>query len=65
MIEAWQEAYRAQDQTVTIGPKESKAISFTFRPSDAVGDEDFEWESYFTGQHSSHDPIAGMLHVGA
>ncbi len=37
-IEAWQEAYRAQDQTVTIGPKESKAISFTFKPSDALGD---------------------------
>ena len=30
-IEAWQEKYGAQDQTVTIGPKESKAISFTFK----------------------------------
>jgi len=29
-IEAWHENYAAQDQTVTIGPKESKAISFTF-----------------------------------
>ena len=37
-IEAWQEAYRAQDQTVTIGPKESKAISFTFKSSDSLGD---------------------------
>jgi len=37
-IEAWQEAYHAQDQTVTIGPKESKAISFTFKSSDALGD---------------------------
>jgi hypothetical protein len=29
-IEAWQEKYGVQDQTVTIGSKESKAISFTF-----------------------------------
>jgi hypothetical protein len=29
-IEAWQEKFGTQDQTVTIGPKESKAISFTF-----------------------------------
>jgi hypothetical protein len=36
-IEAWQEAYRAQDQTVTIGPKESKSISFTFKASDSLG----------------------------
>lgn len=37
-IEAWHEAYRAQDQTVAIGPKESKSISFTFRTSDVLGD---------------------------
>lgn len=37
-IEAWQEAYHAQDQTVTIGAKESKTISFTFKSSDALGD---------------------------
>jgi hypothetical protein len=37
-IEAWQEAYQAQDQTVTIGPNESKAVSFTFKSSDASGD---------------------------
>jgi Carboxypeptidase regulatory-like domain len=30
-IEAWQEKYGAQDQTVTIGPKESKTISFTYK----------------------------------
>ena len=36
-IEAWQEAYRAQDQTVTIAPKESKAVSFTFKSSDSPG----------------------------
>jgi hypothetical protein len=29
-IEAWQEKFGTQDQTVTIGPKESKAVSFTF-----------------------------------
>jgi plastocyanin len=34
-IEAWQEAFHAQDQTVTIVPKESKAISFTFKASDS------------------------------
>ena len=32
-IEAWQEHYGTQDQSVTIGPKESKAISFTFAAS--------------------------------
>jgi polysaccharide lyase family 4-like protein len=31
-IEAWQETLNAQDQTVTIGAKESKAIAFTFKP---------------------------------
>ncbi|MBZ5696819.1 MAG: carboxypeptidase regulatory-like domain-containing protein [Acidobacteriia bacterium] len=30
-IEAWHENYAAQDQTVTIGPKESKSISFSFK----------------------------------
>jgi len=29
-IEAWHERFGVQDQTVTIGPKESKSISFTF-----------------------------------
>ena len=29
-IEAWQENYSAEDQTVTLGPKQSKAISFVF-----------------------------------
>jgi hypothetical protein len=36
-IEAWQETYRAQDQTVTIGAKESKAVTFTFKSSDSSG----------------------------
>jgi hypothetical protein len=36
-IEAWQENYAAQDQTVTIGAKESKAISFTFKSSSPTG----------------------------
>ena len=30
-IEAWQEKYGAQEQKVTIGPSESKAITFTFK----------------------------------
>lgn len=29
-IEAWQERFGFQDQTVTIGPKETKSIEFTF-----------------------------------
>jgi len=32
-IEAWQEHYQAEDQMVTIGPKESKTISFVFQTS--------------------------------
>jgi plastocyanin len=30
-IEAWQEYYGAQDESVTLGPKESKSISFVFK----------------------------------
>jgi hypothetical protein len=30
-IEAWQEKYGTQDQTVTIGPKEIKSITFSFK----------------------------------
>jgi hypothetical protein len=37
-IEAWQENFSAQDQTVTIAPKESKAISFTFLSPTKSGD---------------------------
>ena len=37
-IEAWQEKYGVQDQQVTIGPKESKTVSFTFKASGAAGD---------------------------
>src|SRR5271156_3195513 len=29
-VEAWQEKYGTQDQTVTIGPKESKTVEFKF-----------------------------------
>jgi hypothetical protein len=32
-IEAWQEKYGTQDQTITVGPKESKAVSFQFASS--------------------------------
>ena len=35
-IEAWQERYGTQDQTVTIGPKESKAISFTLKSGNSA-----------------------------
>jgi hypothetical protein len=34
-IEAWQETYGTRDQTVTIAPKESKAIAFNFTASPA------------------------------
>jgi len=34
-IEAWHENYGTLDQTVTIGPKESRAISFTFKSAGA------------------------------
>lgn len=30
-IEAWQEKYGTQDHSVTLGPKETKSISFTFK----------------------------------
>jgi hypothetical protein len=30
-IEAWQEKYGTQDQVVTLGPRESKSMSFTFQ----------------------------------
>ncbi len=36
-LEAWHENYAAQDQTMTIGTKESKAISFTFQSSSPTG----------------------------
>jgi len=36
-IEAWQEKYGPMDQTVTIGPKESKAVNFAFKAA-ASGD---------------------------
>jgi plastocyanin len=36
-IEAWQEKYGTQDQTVTIGAKESKPVTFTFKAG-AAGD---------------------------
>ena len=36
-IEAWHEKYGTSDQTVTIGPKESKTVSFVFKAA-AAGD---------------------------
>ena len=37
VIEAWQERYGTQDQTVTVGPKELKRISFTFKSVNPEG----------------------------
>jgi len=36
-IEAWHEKYGASDQTVTIGPKESRTVNFVFKAA-AAGD---------------------------
>ncbi len=36
-IEAWQEHYGVQDQVVTLGPKDSKTISFTFHAAPQSG----------------------------
>jgi plastocyanin len=36
-VEAWQERYGTLDQTVTIGPKESKTISFRFKSVNPAG----------------------------
>lgn len=36
-IEAWQEKYGKQDATITVGPKESKPVNFTFSASNAAG----------------------------
>ena len=32
-IEAWQEKFGTMDQQVTVGPKESKTVSFAFKPT--------------------------------
>jgi plastocyanin len=38
-IVAWHELYKVSDpQTVTIGPKETKNVTFTFKPTAAAGD---------------------------
>jgi hypothetical protein len=37
-LEAWQETYGTKDQTVTIGPRESRAVSFTFKAAAPSGD---------------------------
>ncbi len=37
-IEAWHEGNQPLDQTVNVGPKESKSISFTFRPASVNSD---------------------------
>lgn len=37
-LTAWHELYGTADQTVTIGPKESKSVTFTFKATAAAGD---------------------------
>jgi plastocyanin len=37
-LTAWHELYGTSDQTVTIGPKESKTVTFTFKAAAAAGD---------------------------
>lgn len=37
-LTAWHELYGTSEQTVTIGPKESKSVTFTFKPAAASGD---------------------------
>ena len=37
-LTAWHELYGTSDQTVTIGPKESKSVTFTFKAAAAAGD---------------------------
>ena len=65
-IEAWQEKYGAQDQTVTIGPKESKAISFTYKAAEFSGRTRFEADQtviscrFFGSPLSSHRPELGF-----
>jgi uncharacterized protein (DUF2141 family) len=34
-VSAWHELYGASEQSVTIGPKESKAVTITFKASSA------------------------------
>jgi len=35
-IEAWHEKLGTVDQMVTVGPKETKTISYTFKPAPAA-----------------------------
>ena len=35
-VEAWQERFGTQDATVTIGPNESKSITFTFKSAESL-----------------------------
>ncbi len=37
-LTAWHELYGTSDQTVTIGPKETKSVTFTFKAAAAAGD---------------------------
>jgi len=37
-IVAWHELYKTDPQTITIGPKESKSVTFTFKAAAPAGD---------------------------
>jgi hypothetical protein len=37
-VEAWRQNFGTQDQTVTIGPNQSKALSFVFKSGNSSGD---------------------------
>jgi hypothetical protein len=37
-VEAWRQHFGTQDQTVTIGPNQSKALSFVFKSGNSSGD---------------------------
>ena len=37
-VVAWHELYKTDPQTITIGPKESKAVTFTFKATAPAGD---------------------------
>ncbi len=37
-VEAWQEKYGVEDETVTVAPKQSQQISFTFKASNGSGE---------------------------
>ena len=63
-IEAWQEKYGTQDQTVTLGARESKTISFVFkadvrRAINGIGFEGVTFQHY-SAAHNNLPLLFGM-----